>query len=95
LSDESANVSYLEVVVKPKAHRDEIAGWLGDSLKVAVSAPPEGGRANEAVCSLISRALDVSKSSVTVVRGKSSRKKLLRLEGVPPERVANPGRKPG
>lgn len=93
MCDEAANVSYLEVVVKPKAHRDEISGHLGDSLKVAVSAAPEGGRANDAVCSLISRALDVSRSSVTVVRGKNSRRKLLRLEGVPPERVSMLGRK--
>ncbi len=39
----------LSLKVVPGSSRDEIVGWLGDSLKVKVKAPPEKGRANEAV----------------------------------------------
>ena len=35
--------------------RDKIAGWLGDALKFKVMAPPEKGRANDAVIELLSK----------------------------------------
>jgi len=39
----------LNLKVVPGSSRDEIVGWLGDSLKLKVTAPPEEGRANEVV----------------------------------------------
>ncbi len=72
----------LAVKVVPGARRDGIAGRLGDRLKVRVAAPPEGGRANRAVCELIARELGVRASAVEVVSGHTSAEKTLLVKGV-------------
>ena len=74
--------SELTVKVVPGASRNEVAGWLGDALKVRVSAPPEKGRANAAVCALLAKQLGLSKGAVTVVQGHGSARKRLRVDGV-------------
>ena len=71
----------LRVRVIPRARRDEIAGERGGALLVRVTAPPEGGRANKAVCRLIARALGIAPTRVTILRGAASREKLVRVEG--------------
>ncbi|MCW5776978.1 MAG: DUF167 domain-containing protein [Phycisphaeraceae bacterium] len=77
----------LAVKVVPGAKRDGVAGRLGDRLKVRVAAPPEGGRANRAVCELIARELGVRASAVEVVSGHASAEKTLRIRGVDAARV--------
>lgn len=79
---ETEEGSYLDIKVVPGARREQIAGLLGTRLKVRVSAPPEGGKANKAVCRLIARALGIKASSVTVVKGASCAEKTLRVDGV-------------
>ena len=73
----------LEIRVKavPGARRDEIAGPLGDRLKVRVSQPPEGGRANDAIREVIATRLGVSTREVELVQGASSPQKVLRIRG--------------
>ena len=51
-------------------------------LKIKVTVPPEGGKANKAVVELLSKALKVPKSSIEIVRGESSRIKTVRIEGI-------------
>ncbi len=65
----------LAVLVMPRAGRDEIVGWREGELSVHVTVPPEGGRANAAVCALLAKVARVPKTSVSVVRGSSSRHK--------------------
>lgn len=72
----------LSVKVVPGAARDEIAGWLGAALKLRVSAAPERGKANAAVEALLARALDVPASSVRIVAGKTSQKKVVEVVGL-------------
>ena len=72
----------LRVRVTPRAGRDEIAGERGGVLLVRVTAPPEDGKANMAVCRLIAKALRIGPTRVRVARGAGSRDKLLRIEGV-------------
>ena len=72
----------LAVAVTPKSGRDEVVGWKGSELHVRVTAPPEGGKANAAVCRCLASALGVPKSAVSVVRGDVSRHKQVELEGV-------------
>jgi uncharacterized protein len=75
-------VANLAVYVTPKAGRDELAGWRGSELAVRVSCAPEGGKANAAVCKVVSGVLGVPKSAVRVVRGETARHKVLAIDGV-------------
>lgn len=73
--------AHLSIKVVPGARRDQIVGRYGDGLKVRVSAPPEGGRANEAVAALLAGALGVPVRQVAVLRGHTSPRKTLRIAG--------------
>lgn len=73
-------MAQLQLKVVPGASRDEITGWLGEALKVKVSAPPEKGKANRAVLKLLAKLLGVSKSSITIVSGETSQQKVLEIE---------------
>jgi uncharacterized protein (TIGR00251 family) len=70
------------------AKRDEIVGRLGDRLKVRVAAPPEGGKANEAICELIAAAFGVKTRDVRIVAGQSRAEKTVEVEGVDEGKVA-------
>jgi uncharacterized protein (TIGR00251 family) len=69
----------IAVRAVPGASRDQIAGRIGDRLKVRVAAPPEDGRANRAVCAVVAAALGLRASAVTVESGMTSRDKTLRV----------------
>jgi uncharacterized protein (TIGR00251 family) len=71
----------LRVKAVPGARRDELAGLLGDRLKIRVSAPPEGGRANGAICELLASRLGVSARSVEVAQGLANPLKTVRVRG--------------
>ena len=66
----------------PGSSRDADDGWLGDVLKVRVTAPPERGKANASVERLVARAVGIPKSDVKVVSGHGSARKVLELTGV-------------
>ena len=83
----------LNVRVQPGASRERIVGWLGVTLKVAVLAPPERGKANKAVEALLARELGVPKSAVRVIAGGVSRDKIVELEGVSPSDIRALARK--
>jgi len=70
----------LAVKVVPDASRTEVAGLLGNRLKVRVAAPAEGGRANRAVVELLQRWLGVQ--TVEIVGGIASREKTVRVSGL-------------
>ncbi|HLE24489.1 MAG TPA: DUF167 domain-containing protein [Thermodesulfobacteriota bacterium] len=80
-SKEESEVT-IEVQVQPKSSRDEIVGLQNGRFKVKVAAPPEDGKANERLREIIARALGVSKSGVKIVRGETSRIKILKIKGV-------------
>lgn len=72
----------LTVRAQPGASRDYIVGMLGHALKVAVSAPPEKGKANQAVERLLAREFGLPPSAVSVIAGGASRTKRVRLQGI-------------
>jgi len=73
----------LRVRVHPGARREGLVGRMDDgTLKVAVRAAPEGGKANRAVEALLAEALEVDARRVAVVRGASARTKTVEIEGL-------------
>jgi hypothetical protein len=77
----------LRLRVVPGASRPGIVGRHGDAWKVRVSAPPENGRANDAVLDLLARTLELPRRDLRLTAGSSSRDKLVVLEGVSEEAV--------
>jgi uncharacterized protein len=57
-------------------------GERGDAVVIRVTAPPVDGKANAALCAFVARAAGVSSSRVSVVRGQTSRDKVVRVDGV-------------
>jgi uncharacterized protein len=74
----------VTVLVRPRASRDEVMGWVGSALRVRVTAPPAGGAANEAVRDLLARTLGCARSAIEIVRGAGARTKLVRVAGLSP-----------
>ena len=74
----------LKVRVQPGASRNEIAGRREGAVVVRVTAPPVDGKANKAACKLLAERCGIPASRVEVVRGGSSRDKVIRLGGVGP-----------
>jgi uncharacterized protein YggU (UPF0235/DUF167 family) len=72
----------LEVRCQARARCDEIAGERQGRLLVRVTAPPLDDRANQALCRLIAKRAGVARGRVSVVRGRRSRDKLVRVEGL-------------
>jgi len=77
----------LIVKVVPGSSRDQIVGWLGDALKIKVAAPPEKGRANEAVIELLADHLGISTDDVEVASGHSSTSKVITITGMDDEAI--------
>jgi uncharacterized protein (TIGR00251 family) len=73
--------------VSPGAARAGIVGRHGDAWKVRVAAPPEGGRANEAVVRLLADTLSVPREAVTLVAGHGARDKIVELAGLGPSQI--------
>lgn len=72
----------MDVHASPGSSRPGIQGIHGTSLKVAVGAPPEKGKANKELEALLARFFDVSKKDVVVIAGKTSRKKRVQISGL-------------
>jgi uncharacterized protein (TIGR00251 family) len=77
MADDPQPSTRLRVKVVPGSSRDEIVGWLGDALKIKVMAPPEKGKANDAVVKLLAAALGLTNDAVTVMSGHSSPSKVI------------------
>jgi len=72
----------LEVRAVPGAPRSEVCGWLGTQLKVKVQAPPVEGKANEVLVRFLAEALGLPRRNVELLRGDTSRQKVLRIVGL-------------
>jgi uncharacterized protein (TIGR00251 family) len=68
--------------VHPRAKKNAITGEVGDALKLALTAPPVEGKANEACVRFIADWLELPRTSVTIAAGESSRQKLIRVAGM-------------
>jgi uncharacterized protein (TIGR00251 family) len=73
--------------VSPGSARAGVVGRHGDAWKVRVAAPPEGGRANEAVVRLLAETLAVPREAVRLVSGHTGRDKIVELAGLGPSQI--------
>jgi hypothetical protein len=72
----------LRVRVKPGSRRERLIGAHGFALKLEVAAPPERGRANEAVRRLLAHALELPPQAIEITSGASSQDKTVTVVGV-------------
>ncbi len=72
----------LSIKVVPKSSRNAVVGWVGEALKVCVTAPPDKGKANAAVEAVLAEALGVRTDRVRVVAGLASPRKIVEIEGL-------------
>lgn len=77
----------LHLKIVPGAAKTCLAGWLGETLKLRVAAPPEKGKANAAVLELLSQVLEVPKRDIEIVSGKTSPQKTVQIEGMTKEEL--------
>ena len=77
-------VTRLRLRVSPGAGRSTVVGRHGEGWKVRVAAPPERGKANDAVVRLLARTLGLPARSVTLVSGHGGRDKMVELAGIDP-----------
>jgi uncharacterized protein (TIGR00251 family) len=75
------------VKVHPRAKKNAITGEVCDTLKLALTAPPVDGKANEACIDFFAKLLNVPRSSVTIAAGQTSRNKVIRVAGLSTEEV--------
>jgi len=80
----AASTTRLRLRVVPGARSDGIVGRHGEAWKVRVAAPPEDGRANDAVVRLLAQTLGVARGDVTLVAGHGSRDKVVEVTGLEP-----------
>ena len=78
----------LQVRAQPGARKNAVTGEHARALKVAVSAPPEKGKANIAVAALLAEALGCNFSQIEIASGESSRQKKFLLTGISAEDLA-------
>ena len=81
MRDTGAGVTFA-VKVQPRAKRNAILGKMGEVLKLALTAPPVDGRANDACVEFFANLLKVPRSSVTIASGEHSRNKVIRVAGM-------------
>ena len=77
----------LKVRVQPKASRNQVAGYDEGTLRLRVTAPPTDGKANAGVIALLAKTLGVSKSKLQIIRGQSSRDKVVSVDTLTEQEV--------
>ena len=82
----AAGVTFA-VKIQPRAKKNAIAGLVVDALKLSIAAPPLEGRANAACIDFLSDLLHVPRSSITIVSGQTSRRKVIRVTGISMELI--------
>ncbi|HEY2170820.1 MAG TPA: DUF167 domain-containing protein [Candidatus Angelobacter sp.] len=80
--NESAKGVSFSIKVHPRARKNAITGTVGDALKLALTAPPVEGRANQAVIEFFADLFAIPRSSVTIASGETSRNKVVRISGL-------------
>jgi uncharacterized protein (TIGR00251 family) len=79
---ETSTGATFSVKVHPRARKNAITGIVGDALKLALTAPPVEGKANQSVIEFFADLFEIPRSSVTIASGETSRNKVVRISGM-------------
>ena len=80
-------VSEIKVRLMPGSSKEGIIGKEGDVYRIKVTSPPVNGKANGSLISLLSKKLRIPKGSIVIRRGRNSRMKQIRIQGISQEEV--------
>ena len=69
----------LNIMVQPRSSRNQVAGIHADALKIKLTAPPVDGEANKRLIKYLAKLLKLPKSSLTIIRGETSRTKCISI----------------
>ncbi len=72
----------MQVKVEPRSSRAEIRGVMGSALKVKLTSAPVDGAANRQLIELLSKKFGIKKSSIKIMKGETSRNKVIKIEGI-------------
>ena len=79
LSSQTDGCLLLSLYVQPRASRTCLTGIHGDSLKIAITAPPVEGKANKEVIAFLAALFRIPKKKITITSGLQSRRKKCRI----------------
>ena len=80
--EQSGSDTLLWIKAVPGASRNQIAGVLGDRLKIRVAAAPDHGKANRSICELLAKQLKIKISQVSIESGHTNPEKSVRIARV-------------
>ncbi|MEW6067238.1 MAG: DUF167 domain-containing protein [Nitrospirota bacterium] len=72
----------LKIKVQPRSSKKGISAISDNTIKVCVNAPPAGGAANGELIEILSEAFDIKKTAIKIIRGKSSKDKIVEIQGI-------------
>ncbi|MCD6109627.1 DUF167 domain-containing protein [bacterium] len=74
------NPNYLRIKVLPKSAKNEVVDIMDDNtIKIRIKAVPEKGKANKELVKFLSKELDLPKTSVQIISGKTDQIKLIKI----------------
>ncbi len=82
-----ADGAILPVVAQPGAKRNAVLGERAGALRIAVTAPPDKGKANAAIQSVLVENLGFKAANVSLVSGATSRQKRFLIGGIGPDEL--------
>jgi uncharacterized protein (TIGR00251 family) len=77
----------LEIRLQPRGGRDQVMGERDGAVLIRIAAPPVDGKANAALIAFVAKTIGVPKGAVTIIRGETSRNKVILVEGRSPADV--------
>lgn len=79
IDEDKAGLKF-NLYVQPRSSRNQVVGLHGNALKVKIKAPPVEGAANTMCIAVLAKALNVPKSAIELVSGKTARTKRLLIK---------------
>src|SRR5438105_5633578 len=77
----------ISLRVQPRASRNAVVGWTGDTLNIRLTAPPVEGASNAACLTFLADLLDLPQTQLEILRGEHSRNKVVQITGLNQEEV--------